>query len=204
MSQIEIEKKFQPTEAQLVQLVNGATLLGRKELEDSYFDTDAFDLRMRDYWFRMRDGAYELKTPLFSPEHRESTATNQYHELTTLPEIREALGVPAGIDFEEALARAGIKKFVTAHTTRNRYKKEAFEIDVDTVTYDDSSFRYNLVEIELLLEDTAYVDEAEAKIIAFALRHGLDTSQNIDGKIVAFMKAEYPTVYDAFVQANVA
>lgn len=203
MPQIEIEKKFSPTEEQLVRLVNGAKMLGRKDLEDTYFDTDDFSLTTHDYWFRFRNDTYELKAPLDSKTELEYQTTTRYRELTTVAEIRDELGLPTDVDFETALAAAGIKKFVTAYSKRNRYEKEGFEIDVDTVTYADSDFTYSLVEIELLIADESKADEAEAKIIAFALAHGLAIDQKVYGKIRAFLQSQRPNHFKVLVEAGV-
>lgn len=199
---IEIEKKFLLTDSQQKQLLDGAKGLGNKRVEDSYLDTDDYQLTTKDYWFRLRDGVYELKAPLKSGSGSYA-ATNRYHEITDQQEIAKELSLPAATDFSLALSKAGIKSFITCFTDRTSYEKGGFHIDVDAVSYLDSDFEYAIAEIELIIENEDEADEAEQKIIDFAKGFGLTVDQVILGKVGAYLKTEKPDHYQALVDADV-
>jgi len=190
---IEIEKKFLLTSDQQQDLLNGA--------KDSYFDTDDYQLTAKNFWFRERDGAYELKAPLQSTN--QTSATNRYDEITDIEGISQKLNLPLGDDFPAIIAAAGIKKFVTCYTVRNSYEKAGFHIDVDKATYLGSSFEYAIAEIELLIDNESQADDAEARIIAFAQHFNLTTDQKIIGKIGAYLKVERPEHYRSLVDSGV-
>ena len=199
---IEIEKKFLLTDEQKNKLLDGAQSLGLKIVEDSYLDTDTFALTTNDLWFRERDGAYELKAPLKSGSGS-YTATNRYNEITDVEEISQVLGFDNGLNFETSLSRAGIKKFMTIHTSRQSYEKQGFHIDVDAATYPGSAFEYAVAEIELLVNSESEADEADRRIVEFANTFDLTTDQVVLGKVAAYLKAEKPEHYKALVSAGV-
>lgn len=199
---IEIEKKFLLTDAQQQSLLEGSEELGEKIVNDSYLDTSDYRLTTADYWFRERDGVYELKAPL-KTSNGLGTATNRYHEITNIEEITQELNIPVESDFATALSTASIKRFMTCYTRRNSYEKQGFHIDVDEVSYDDSQFTYAVAEIELLIDDESQADDAELLIVEFAKKFDLVTDQVVLGKVAAFLRAEKPDHYETLVAAGV-
>lgn len=109
MAMIEVEKKFLLSDSEANRLLDGADACGEKTVEDDYFDTDDYRLTLSDLWFRRRDGVYELKMPLASGSGS-YIATNRYHEITDIAEIRRVLELGDEPDFETALVAAGILK----------------------------------------------------------------------------------------------
>lgn len=198
---IEIEKKFLLTADEQRALLDGANAHGEKLVEDSYFDTDDYQLTSKNFWFRERDGVYELKAPLQSTS--QTNATNRYDEITDIEGISQKLNLPLGDDFPAIIAAAGIKKFVTCYTVRNSYEKAGFHIDVDKATYLGSAFEYAVAEIELLIDDESQADDAESRIITFAKQFDLTTDQKIIGKIGAYLKVEKPEHYQLLINAGV-
>lgn len=202
MAEIEIEKKFILSDAQKEALLEDAESVGEATIEDSYLDTESYDLTLQDYWFRLRDGLYELKAPLRSGAGSYE-GTNRYRELTDIDAISSELGLNASNEIEVNLSESGIKPFITCFTKRKSYKKEGFKIDIDTATYENSDFTYSVAEIELLVEDESEADAAEERIIAFAKKYDLSTDQIILGKIAAYLKEENPDHYEKLVAAGV-
>lgn len=199
---IEVEKKFSLTPEQRAALLDSSQSLGSTTIEDSYFDTEDYQLTSNDLWLRLREGEYELKAPLSSGSGSYE-GTNRYHELTSIDEIRELLKLDSGIDFEEALSRAGLHRFVTCFTHRTSYLKDDFKIDIDKATYANSRFTHAVAEIELLVDDEAEADEADRRIIEFARQHNLTLDGMVMGKIAAFLQAELPAHYKKLVAAKV-
>jgi adenylate cyclase class IV len=129
---------------------------------------------------------------------------DQYRELTDRTEICQALGLPAdGTAVADVLKNAHHEPFMSPRTTRRTYRKAGFTIDLDTVTYEGSDFRYTIAEIEKLVEDEADMPTAIEQIIAFARQHDLTTDQFILGKVGAYLKNERPDHYQALVAVGI-
>lgn len=198
---IEVEKKFFLSADDEARLLDGATFSKEASITDSYYDDDSYALTLKDWWLRLRDGAFELKVPLRAKGVEQ--ATNQYYELEDEQEIREALGLNGDESLAQAIEQAGYEVFCPCETTRRKYQKDGFAIDLDTVTYGDNSFRYAIAEIELMVESEADVEDATNKIIAFAQAHDLATDTLILGKVGAYIKDVLPSHYGALVQAGI-
>lgn len=194
---IEVEKKFLLSPADEARLIRGAKLVGERVIEDSYYDNETYDITLADMWLRKRGGEFELKVPLRVSDDR---TVNQYRELTDRMQICQTLGLPAdGSDVGSVLEKMDYKIFMSPRTIRRTYRKDGFTIDLDTVTYGGSDFRYSLAEIEMMVEDEADMPAAIASIIDFAKRQGLVTDQFILGKVAAYLKSERPDHYQALV-----
>ncbi|MFZ1250026.1 MAG: CYTH domain-containing protein [Candidatus Microsaccharimonas sp.] len=202
MATFEVEKKFRLTETQQQILLDNATFVGEKVIVDSYFDDDSFSLTLNGNWLRLRDGAFELKAP-FAVGAVSESGVIRFREITDYDLILKELNLKPRSSFEESLEKAGIKAFVTCHTTRRTYKKDGFTIDIDTATYDDSEFTFSIAEIEKLVNSEEEADEADAEIIAFAKQHSLSTNDFILGKIAAFIQVENPRHYDMLIEAGI-
>lgn len=198
---IEVEKKFLLTPEQESRLIEGAELIGEKTIVDIYYDTADYDVTLANMWLRQRGEEFELKVPLRVSDDR---TVDQYRELTDRTEICQALGLPAdGTAIADVLKNAQHEPFMSPHTTRRTYRKNGFTIDLDTVTYEGSDFRYTIAEIEKLVEDEADVPAAVEQIIAFARQYDLTTDQFILGKVGAFLKSERPDHYQALVAVGI-
>lgn len=191
---IEVEKKFILTPEQEDKLIEGAEFLGEKKFTDIYYDDDDFSLTSSDIWFRERDGTYELKLPM--NESLEQRASDQYRELDTEKDIQAYFNAHTPI--QKILEEKNYKPFCTITTTRKKYKKEGFGIDVDTM-----DFGYNLVEIEYMTNDESKVKEATQNIIAFAKKHGIDTSKIVRGKVVEYLDRKNQKHFQALLKAEV-
>lgn len=199
---IEVEKKFLLTPEQESRLIEGAELIGEKTIVDVYYDTADYDVTLANMWLRRRGEEFELKVPLRVSDDR---TVDQFRELTDRTEICQALGLPAdGTAVADVLKNAHHEPFMSPRTTRRTYRKAAgFTIDLDTVTYEGSNFRYTIAEIEKLVEDEADMPAAIEQIIAFARQHDLTTDQFILGKVGAFLKNERPEHYQALVAVGI-
>jgi adenylate cyclase class IV len=198
---IEVEKKFLLTPEDEARLIDGAELAGEKSIEDTYYDTADYELTLANMWLRLRGSDFELKVPLRVSDDR---TVDQYRELTDRTEICQALGLSAdGTDVAMVLKNAQYEPFMSPLTTRRTYRKAGFTIDLDTVTYQNSHFRYAIAEIEKLVDKEADMQTAIDEIIGFARQHGLTTDQFILGKVGAFIKSERSDHYEALVAVGV-
>ena len=199
---IEIEKKFILTSEQRRALLKNATPIGSKTIVDTYYDNDTYDLTTKNLWFRSRDGSYELKAPL-SFDNSSQVLTNQFHELTDQADIAAKLELSPTHNFDAALALKGITAFMTVTTERTSYRKDGFNIDIDTATYDGSKFEHAVSEIELMIESETDAERASDKIIAFAKQFDLITDQLILGKVAAYLRVEKPKHFQALTDAGI-
>lgn len=194
---IEVEKKFILNEHDKERLTKDAQFLNELVFTDIYYDTEIFSLTSKDKWLRSREGRFELKLPLHDGAER---LADQYDELEDEQKIREALNLPSNGDLADNLAKAGYSPFCTCKTTRRKYKKESFIIDLDVVDLQD--FIYNIGEIELMVKDKSEAESAIKKIMGFAREQNL-TIAPVRGKVIEYLKRAKQNHYEALVKAGV-
>jgi len=199
---VEVEKKFLLSDEQKTQLLDGAEFLYEKVITDSYLDDNNYSITKADLWLRLRDGVFELKAPLLSGSGSYDGA-NRYRELTEDSEIVDELALSVDRPLKNELGRLGILPFVTSYTTRQSYAKQGFTIDIDSATYKNTDFTYNVAEIELLAEDESQADACEEHIMMFAKQYGLETNSVVLGKVAAYLQHERRGHYEALVKARV-
>jgi adenylate cyclase class IV len=192
---IEIEKKFKLTSDDIQRLTADGTLLGEKQITDTYYDNALFVLGRGDMWLRERNGRFELKMPLGG---RTNGSVQTYDELEDDESIRKALNLPFDQPLVDTLTAAGYNPFCICKTTRTKYKIGEFGLDVDVADFGD--FTYELAEIELMAEDAAAMAEAERKILEFAKKHGLALGE-IRGKIIEYIARKRPEHFEALKKA---
>lgn len=194
---IEVEKKFILNEQDKERLTKDAQFLNERIFTDIYYDTEIFSLTSKDKWLRSRESRFELKLPLHNGADR---LADQYDELESEQKIREALNLPSNGNLADDLAKAGYSPFCTCKTTRRKYKKEPFIIDLDIVDFED--FTYNIGEIELMVNDKSEIEDAIEKIMIFAKEQNL-TIAPVRGKVIEYLKRTKPNHYQALIQAKV-
>ena len=194
---IEVEKKFILNEQDKERLTKDARFLNERVFTDIYYDTKIFSLTANDKWLRSREGRFELKLPLHEGADR---LADQYDELEDEQKIREALNLPSNGNLADDLAKAGYFPFCTCKTTRRKYKKEPFIIDLDIVDFQD--FTYNIGEIEMMVNEKSEIEGTIEKIMTFAKEQNL-TIAPVRGKVIEYLKRTKPNHYQALVQVGV-
>lgn len=183
---IEIEKKFIPGEGDIERITKDAEFIGETINDDTYYDKD-FLLIKKDIYVRRRNGAFEMKVGIRRKGMEGLIST--YREVDDENTIREKLGITKKGNLDEDLEANGYKPFGAWKTTRRKYKKGEFTIDIDSVDYD-----YEVIEIELLVESLDDMDKATNKILDFAKELGLTNSPKT-GKVSGFLTRNYPEKY---------
>lgn len=194
---IEVEKKFILSDKEKARLIKNAQFLNWRVFTDIYYDRENFSLTLKDKWLRSREGAFELKLPLQSGTER---LADQYEELDDEQKIREALNLSHAESLAADLTTAGYRPICVCKTTRRKYSKEPFTIDVDIVDFQD--FTYTLCEIELMVPDKSETESAIQKILNFAKIHRLAITP-VRGKVIEYLKRERPNHYHVLVQAGI-
>lgn len=194
---IEVEKKFILNEIDKERFIKNAEFLNERVFTDVYYDTNNFSLTSNDKWLRSREGKFELKIPLHQGVER---LVDQYDELEDEPKIKEALSLSVNINLADDLVKNGYSSFCVCKTTRRKYKKEIFIIDIDTVDFKD--FIYNTGEIELMVNEKSEIESAIEKIMTFVKKQKL-TIAPVRGKVIEYLKRARPDHYQALVRAGV-
>ena len=192
---IEIEKKFSVNQDGLARLIAGAHLLGEKKFTDVYYDTADYALTKKDIWLRSREGRFELKFPVAGAnEGRDMTA---YDEIEDDAGIAAKLGISGGGQLGALLQALGYLPFATITTTRMKYEKEGFHIDIDK-----TDFEYALLEIELMISSEKEIDAGYQRILNFAAANGIPVSEKrTRGKVIEYLWRNNPDHFRALETA---
>ena len=162
---IEVEKKFIPTEENLKILLTDAEFLGEVTNHDICYDyPDWRLLKAGDIVLRARNGNFELKI-------KKSQGVNT--EIEDRSEIEKYFNTS---DLEEFINKNLIIA-IEYKTTRKKYKKGDFNLDID-----ETDFGYKVGEIELMVVQEEDVKEAEEKIQEFASKNNLLIEKGLSKK----------------------
>lgn len=202
---IEVEQKFILSKEEIARLTAGADFLDEKTFTDVYFDTAEFALTKNDMWLRKRGEQFDLKIPMHAFGSKK--LTQQYQEIEGEEKIREIFAVAPIGDFESDIKFLGYDAFCICTTTRRKFNKDKFTIDVDYVDYGSSdggrtNFSYEVVEIELMVKEKEQMDEAKIEIEKFATANGL-VRKHVRGKVWEYLSRKKPQHYAALVEAGV-
>lgn len=193
---IEVEKKFILQNGNEARLIKGASFIKEISIHDVYHDTADYALTRKDWWLRNRNSAFELKISL-SIDPAVRRLSDQYEEITSENEIARRLKLPQGKNLLAALEKSGYMPFCSIVTTRKKYEREGYKIDID-----EMDFGYALAEIELMVASASEAPSAAEKILAFAARMGL-SSDPIRGKVVEYLSRYCPGHFAALQKAGV-
>jgi len=194
---IEVEKKFIFNDENKKLLAKDAEFVNERIFTDIYYDTSDFSLTSNDKWLRSRENRFELKIPLHQSVKR---LVDQYDEMEDEQEIRETLALPSKGNFADNLIKAEYFPFCVCKTTRIKYKKGPFIIDLDTVDFQD--FTYYLGEVELMVNEKSEIEIAISKIMLFAKALKLTTTPT-RGKVIEYLKRIRPNHYQVLIHAGV-
>ncbi len=198
----EVEKKFKLNDEEEKGLLEGAEFVSEKIFTDAYYDTADFTLSKNNIWLRKRDDDFQLKLPVFQKEQMQTTG---FQEIEGEDKIREIFAIPPVLDFETDIRAFGYEIFCDLVTTRRKYQKEGFEIDLDQTISDfpsEKDFSYRVVEIELMVEDKAEIFSASERIEEFAKKNQLKV-EKIRGKVAEYLFQKKPKHFEALVEAGV-
>lgn len=194
---IEVEKKFLLSTEDEARLLSGAEFVSEKIFTDSYYDTKDYALTSKDKWLRARDGRFELKLPLHQSHGK---LFDQYDELEDEAKITEALALEGAAGLTQSLKKHGYEIFCVLTTTRRKFKKQGFVIDIDEVR--GKSFSFKVAEIELMVSSKDEINGAVEKILDFARENNLQVAQ-VPGKVIQYLRQKRPDHYNALVRAGV-
>jgi len=194
---IEVEKKFILTEEQEKALIHNAEFLGEKIFTDIYYDDSNYSLTKKDIWLRDRAGSFGLKIPM--NESIEIRVLDRYKEFENDEEILKYFGASTDINLIDFINEKGYKPFCKFTTTRRKYKKEGFNIDLDA-----ADFGYNMAEIEFMTNDDLTLQQVTDSIIKFAEKHNIPSSgYSVRGKVLKYLELNNKEHLQALIDAKV-
>lgn len=193
---IEVEKKLLLKPEEIEELLKGADFIKEVINDDTYFDTKDFELIKKDIWLRKRNREFEIKLPMVDPtEERE---IDRYREIEGEEEVKDYLGFKEDLPLERILFQKGYLEVVKIKTARKKYQDGEFTVDVDSTDYG-----FNVVEVELLVEEEE-VDKAADKIMEFISSKGVGGERakgNIRGKVLEYIYRNYPKEFEGILKA---
>jgi len=193
---IEVEKSFSLTKEQENNLIKGAEFLGEKRLTDIYYDDLSYALTTKDIWLRKRGRSFELKLPI--NKLNKERISDQYEELDTDQDILEYFNADSSKVLEDFLLSQNYAPFCTIITTRKKYIKEGFNIDLDV-----TDFGYINAEIELIVSGKLKIEEATNNIIRFAKKNNIVSDIRIWGKVIEYIRRNNLKHFQALLDSKV-
>lgn len=191
----EVEKKFKLNSQQIKKLTKHAKFIGERVMTDIYYDTADFELIKQDVWLRSRNGKFELKIPMSDINKRK---TEQYEEIEDEIKIKKFLNFDINESLKKILSTNKYRPFCVCKTTRRKFQKDKFIIDLDLVNFD--RFTYRIAEIELMVKDKSEIAAAEKKILDFVKENNLKRSPS-RGKVLEFLNHIMPKDYQSILNA---
>lgn len=188
-SMIEVEVRFHLLEDKREYLLDSTSFVSEITFTDTYYDTQTYALSVQDVWLRTRDDKFMLKVPATHTSTFAFDKTSPMHEIEDETEIRNFLGIQTKLDIKQDIESHGYEPLYTFTSTRRKYKKNEFSIDIDHVDY--KLFTYDICEVEIMVERPEQIQDALQKIHSFIAKHKI-TIQPIDGKLVYLIKRINP------------
>jgi adenylate cyclase class IV len=173
---IEVEKKFQPTKEQIESLLKGAEFLWEKVIHDIYYDYSDYRLFKNQIRLRNRDNSFELKIKKDALASLELENENDIKEYFETDDLKEFI-------------KKNLIIIVDYRTTRKRYKRGEFIIDLD-----EMSFGYSLCEIEILVEKEEQIEEAREKILNLVKEYDFELKK-LPAKGSEYLRLFKPKIY---------
>lgn len=201
---IEVEAKFVLSPTTKAALLQDAKLIGKTEFIVEFWDNNSWQLGLKNYALKRKNGRFELKVPAAKSDS--SSFTSIMNELSNETDIANALTIPLRESLESSLQACNYFPRATIHTIRTTYHKEGFILDLDEADFpllkDNSTYHYAIAEIELQVTSPTETAEAHKKIGVFAERHGI-TLSNTRGKHLEFIFHNYPEHYQNLIKAGI-
>lgn len=167
-----------------------AVCIGQRQFQDQYFDSPDFDLTLKDFWLRCREGCWELKCPVpkntagIQKDSQAEGLCSRYREITNVPEIKaelsevmkERLAQTSGkIESDARMAACdaledwlnGMRLGCFAKYTTERCSfslEEEGQEGAVRVDLDQADFGYCVGEIEILVPDGGDIQTALQRI----------------------------------------
>lgn len=186
---VEIERKFiVPDDCEEKLLKLGCHFNKQDEFTDDYYDTDNYQLALKDYWLRNRSGTWQMKYAL--PQLPHCRDTTRYCETETESEILDLL---SGFSSEKAgsvqeFVRTNCQPLAVIKTMRKCYSYGNVTVALDIT---DCGFRIGEVEV-VAKEGEGYTEGLKA-VDDLASKLGFHPTK--EGKLEHYLRTRNPRLY---------
>jgi len=189
---IEVEMRFRLPKDKRDCLLSNAIFVSKETFTDTYYELDDYSLSVQDIWLRTRNGKFMLKVPAIKSEFFDFNKNSPMYEFEDEGKIREILGIKLKSSLKADLESCGYKPLYTFVSTRCKYKKGRFSIDIDHVDY--KLFTYDICEIESMVKSSDEIQKTLQELYSFAEKHEIIVKP-IDGKLIYLIKRVNPEHY---------
>ncbi|XP_062376644.1 thiamine-triphosphatase isoform X2 [Sardina pilchardus] len=197
------------------------------DIQKKLKDIGDFDLTLKDFWLRSREGCWELKCPVpkkttnIQKDSKAEGLCSRYREITSLPEIKAELtkvmterlandntesdaGMGACDPWEDWLKGMSLTCFAKYTTERCSFSlEEEGEEGAVRVDLDQADFGYCVGEIEILVPDGVDTQAALQRIERTADKLGLCGDQRVQGKMDVYLQRYSPDHYTKLLAAHI-
>ena len=186
---IEVELKFVLSKEQKDLLLSNANFLCQETHTDVYYDSEDYSLSLKDFWLRKRNDKFTLKIPATTKDSVKSFQKKivPKYEIEDEDEIKKIFQITSNERLETALKESKYMPLYQFSTTRSKYEKNGFIIDIDISNF-DNNLSYEICEIELIVNDEGEVNNALQKIKNFAQEHSITMQTDVEGKIYFYIR----------------
>lgn len=186
---IEVEKRYKFDIQAKERLIKSARFVSNLEYRDIYYDKSDCDLLRQDIYLRNRNGQFELKLPV-KVASRHTGTPRSYEEVENEDEIRRELAIGDAMPIIRALKQHGYSNIAEYKIFRSTYRIDDLRIDIDEMDYG-----YEMIEIEILVDDLSDIGNAEKRIEEIATVCGLDSGY-IHGKLEEYCRRFNPEIFN--------
>ena len=199
----EVEIKFKITPEQKIHLIKDAEFLSKEEFIDVYYDTETYDLSLKDIWLRTRNNKFLLKIPIHSQNHnllklQRNTPKKEIENLGEIINFLKLKNIEKFKNLPETLIHNGYLPLYEYSNIREKYQAGSFIIDFDTALWENHIFE--TCEIELLAKSEAEIPKALDSIRSFAQSKNL-TITPVEARLIEIIKIKNPDHYQKLQNA---
>ncbi len=199
----EVEIKFKITPEQKIHLIKDAEFLSKEEFIDVYYDTETYDLSLKDIWLRTRNNKFLLKIPIHSQNHnllklQRNTPKKEIENLGEIINFLKLKNIEKFKNLPETLIHNGYLPLYEYSNIREKYQAGSFIIDFDTALWENHIFE--TCEIELLAKSEAEIPKALDSIRSFAQSKNL-TITPVKARLIEIIKIKNPDHYQKLQNA---
>jgi adenylate cyclase class IV len=163
---IEVEKKLKPPFETICRIKNDATFIVFQTINDVLYDYQDLTLIKNNMRLRRRNGKFELKVSKDKIDAMKNYSLDINDEIDDEAKICEILNI-------KSIEDENFVEVVNLVTKREKYKLGSLNIDFDFVTSPNDDFTYQLMEVEIMVENESDIPAASEEINAFMAKYNI-------------------------------
>lgn len=180
----EVEMRFQFTKEVEEKISKISELISYTTFQDSYFDSENYELTKNNNWLRKRDSNFELK---IATADSQRGGVCSFKEISEIPIIQNELAKMLRVDMnlKDMTNQGVLLPYSSFRSFRRKYKFNEFTFD-----FDETDFGYRVGEVEIMVNNE-FVHQAREKVEKLFKSLNLQKS-NTNGKVIEYIKMKNP------------